>query len=85
MRGLFTTLVASLMPAVGFAAPGNLIETRSTSFPTFANHTVFTPPANYRDPRVLYARTVELENGDILATWENYSPGMPYLFPYWCL
>lgn len=39
---------------------------------TVANNTIFAPPADYNDPQVLYARTVELENGDILATWENY-------------
>jgi len=46
----------------------------------FAGRVVFTPPSNYTDPRVLYARTAQLANGDILATWENYSPEPP---PVW--
>jgi hypothetical protein len=31
-------------------------------------------------PRVLYARTVELEGGVLLATWENYSPEPPLVY-----
>jgi len=49
-------------------------------FSTFSNVTVFVPPANYTDPQVLYARTVELEGGVLLATWENYSPEPPLVY-----
>lgn len=41
---------------------------------------LFQPPDNYTDPRTLYARTVELRDGRLLATWENYSPEPP---PVW--
>ncbi|KAI0008748.1 glycoside hydrolase family 93 protein [Xylariaceae sp. FL0662B] len=41
---------------------------------------VYTPPSNYTDPRVLYARTAQLPNNDILATWENYSPEPPPVY-----
>lgn len=41
---------------------------------------IFTPPSNSTDPRVLYARTAELPNGDLLATWENYSPEPPPVY-----
>jgi hypothetical protein len=47
---------------------------------TFSSITVWTPPSNYNDPRVLYARTAQLPNGDILATWENYSPEPPKVY-----
>src|SRR3954471_9707644 len=47
---------------------------------TFSNVTVFTPPSNYTDPRVLYARSVELDGGILLATWENYSPEPPQVY-----
>lgn len=56
------------------AAPG------LAPFSTFANVTVFVPPANYTDPQVLYARSVELQNGVLLATWENYSPEPPLVY-----
>ena len=47
---------------------------------TFANVTVYVPGANYTDPKTLYARTAQLPNGDILATWENYSPEPPPVY-----
>ncbi|PSS07030.1 glycoside hydrolase family 93 protein [Amorphotheca resinae ATCC 22711] len=53
---------------------------RELPFSTFSNVTVFAPPADYTDPQVLYARTVELEDGALLATWENYSPQPPLVY-----
>ena len=46
----------------------------------FSNRVVFVPPATYTDPRVLYARTVELADGTLLSTWENYSPEPPPVY-----
>lgn len=46
----------------------------------FSKATVFDPPSWYNIPRTLYARTVELPNGDLLATWENYSPQPPLVW-----
>lgn len=67
--------ISSLLFEVAFATPiANL------PFSTFSDVTVFVPPANYTDPRVLYARTVELEEGVLLATWENYSPEPPVVY-----
>lgn len=47
---------------------------------TFSNITIFDPPSDYNIPRTLYARTVQLPNGDLLATWENYSPEPPIVY-----
>jgi hypothetical protein len=47
---------------------------------TFSNVTIFDPPSDYNIPRTLYARTVQLPNGDLLATWENYSPEPPLVY-----
>lgn len=47
---------------------------------TFSEVTIFTPPSNYTDPQTLYARTVELADGVLLATWENYSPEPPLVY-----
>ncbi|KAI1128215.1 glycoside hydrolase family 93 protein [Nemania abortiva] len=47
---------------------------------TLSSLTVFTPPSNYTDPRVLYARTAQLPNNDLLLTWENYSPEPPPVY-----
>ena len=52
----------------------------TSPFSTFSDVIVFVPSINYMDPRVLYARTVELEEGVLLATWENYSPEPPLVY-----
>jgi hypothetical protein len=75
---LFSSLsVVPLILGAVLAAPASK---GLTPFSTFSNVTVFTPPSNYTDPQVLYARTVELENGVLLATWENYSPEPPLVY-----
>ena len=71
---LLSTPLLSLLWGLASAAP------KLAPFSTFSNVTVFVPPTNYTDPRVLYARTVELENGVLLATWENYSPEPPLVY-----
>lgn len=68
-----SAILSILLEAV-LAAPG------LKPFSTFSDVTIFAPPANYTDPEVLYARTVELENGVLLATWENYSPEPPLVY-----
>lgn len=46
----------------------------------FSEVVIFDPPRNYTIPRTLYARNEQLPNGDILATWENYSPEPPAVY-----
>lgn len=63
---------------LSLAAATTALATSSVSA-TFANVTVFSPPANYTIPRTLYARTLLLnkdheKNNVLLATWENYGP-----------
>ncbi|SPN97363.1 related to BNR/Asp-box repeat domain protein [Cephalotrichum gorgonifer] len=54
----------------------------SDTYTTFDNRVIYTPDANFTDPGVLYARTLELSDGTLLATWENYSPEPPLVhFP----
>lgn len=75
---LHTLLCLSVFSVAALAAP------KQAPFSTFSNLTIFVPPSNYTDPRVLYARTVELEGGVLLATWENYSPEPPLVYaPIW--
>lgn len=47
---------------------------------SFSDVVIFDPPRNYTIPRTLYARNEQLPNGDILATWENYSPEPPAVY-----
>ena len=47
----------------------------------FGPVTLFTPPSTYANERTLYARSLMLKDGTLLATWENYDwSGQPY-FP----
>jgi hypothetical protein len=54
--------------------------TLANRFPTFNNNTIFQSPPNYTVPGTLYARTLELPDGSLLATWENYSPEPPLVY-----
>ncbi|KAI1653703.1 glycoside hydrolase family 93 protein [Daldinia decipiens] len=53
---------------------------QSSAIKELSQVVVYSPPSNYTDPRVLYARTAQLPNNDILATWENYSPEPPAVY-----
>ncbi|KAK3941308.1 glycoside hydrolase family 93 protein [Diplogelasinospora grovesii] len=66
--------------AVVVAAPASSFHHDHDQISTFSNKVIFTPPTNYTDPRVLYSRTVELLDGTLLATWENYSPEPPLVY-----
>lgn len=67
---------------MGLLALLQLVSARPQADPpaTFSKRVIFTPPSTYTDPRVLYARTAQLPNGDLLATWENYSPEAPPVY-----
>lgn len=67
---LSTFLFSSLLSLTVSAVPSG-----SSKVPEFFDQrVVFTPPSDYTDPRTLYARTAQFKNGNLLATWENYSP-----------
>ncbi|EAT92053.1 hypothetical protein HBH56_122450 [Parastagonospora nodorum] len=68
---LLSTLVMSLISVVSALPQQQQVQ------PTFSQKVIFTPPSDYTDPRVLYARSAQLADGTLLATWENYSPEPP--------
>lgn len=72
------TGIVSALGLVSVAATKPVKETPRT----FSRRVVFDPPANanWTDPRVLYARTAQFSNGNLLATWENYSPEPPKVY-----
>jgi hypothetical protein len=47
---------------------------------TFSQRVIYTPPSDYNDPQTLYARSAQLADGTLLATWENYSPEPPMVY-----
>src|SRR4051812_43900036 len=71
------TCLFALLPLVSTAVAS---PHKNAAPETFSKVTVYTPPSNYTDPRVPYARTAQLPNGDLLATWENYSPEPPPVY-----
>lgn len=81
----FSTAVLSLAAVVTSAVAQTYGHPSQSA--TFANVTVFSPPANYTIPRTLYARTLLLNQDHeknpnvLLATWENYLPNNDS-FPY---
>ncbi|OLN89353.1 hypothetical protein CCHL11_08982 [Colletotrichum chlorophyti] len=72
--------LASLLSVQVAATPTPVQARQATG--TISNNVIFSPPSNagWVDPRVLYARTIQLESGDLLATWENYSPEPPIVY-----
>jgi hypothetical protein len=73
-----STSLLSLLPLA--CAIQNHPHQKADTPATFSQRVVFTPPSNYTDPRVLYARTGQFANGELLATWENYSPEKPPVY-----
>ncbi|KAI1084307.1 glycoside hydrolase family 93 protein [Whalleya microplaca] len=69
--------LASLAAVALFSVSG---RSQAGSIRELSQVVVYTPQSNYNDPRVLYARTAQLPNNDILATWENYSPEPPPVY-----
>jgi hypothetical protein len=74
---LLSTLVLSLLTVVS-AAPSEYKAKKPQ--PTFSRNVIFTPPSNNTDPRVLYARSAQFEDGTLVATWENYTPEPPPVY-----
>ena len=52
----------------------------SASISYFNNNTIFQSPPDYTTPGTLYARTIQLHDGSLLSTWENYSPEPPPVY-----
>ncbi|KAJ4422640.1 hypothetical protein N0V82_002759 [Gnomoniopsis sp. IMI 355080] len=81
MASFKSLLVASL--ALARASPLASRSNTSSDVPLIDyDDILFVPPADYTDPRVLYARSVELafSQNTLLATWENYSPEPPPVY-----
>lgn len=80
------SIFVSLALAASTLASTSQRSDNSSSVPLIDYEILYVPPSDYTDPRVLYARTVELTLSDniLLATWENYSPEPPLVyFPIW--
>lgn len=77
------TFLCSTFTSLSLVSASSLPSPKPNSLvPLIDNEILYVPPSNYTDPRVLYARTVELTHSSnvLLATWENYSPEPPLVY-----
>ncbi|CAN8104877.1 unnamed protein product [Discula destructiva] len=77
------SFLTKLLPFIALVvAEPSLSQRAAPGVPLISNKVLFTPPSDYRNPRTLYARTVELTQSQntLLATWENYSPEPPHVY-----
>ncbi|KFY82926.1 hypothetical protein V500_10253 [Pseudogymnoascus sp. VKM F-4518 (FW-2643)] len=77
MRGIVTCLAWALSITSAYAAPPAGAGRDKCAVTEFSQQTIFVPPRDYNTPKTLYGRTAQLEDGTLLATWENYSPEPP--------
>ncbi|KAG6075889.1 hypothetical protein E4U33_001984 [Claviceps sp. LM78 group G4] len=81
---MFVSTALRLLLFCGFSSTtvGNPGERRATADHAVTFQSIYHPPSNYRIPKTLYGRSVQLQDGTLLATWENYSPEPPLVeFP----
>ena len=62
------------MKVISFLLSLASLTSASCGATTYTSQTIFDPGSSYRAPRTLYARNAILQDGSVLATWENYSP-----------
>ncbi|PYH87532.1 neuraminidase, partial [Aspergillus ellipticus CBS 707.79] len=67
-------IFTSILPLLFSLTTSSPTPQSSNTITPYNDTVIFTPPSNYTIPRTLYARTLELPSGVLLATWENYSP-----------
>ncbi|KAF4459719.1 bnr asp-box repeat domain [Fusarium albosuccineum] len=61
-----------------------LLAQISAAADDFTNNIVFKPSDDYTSWKTIYGRSVQLQDGSLLVTWEDYSPEPPLAhFPIW--
>lgn len=71
--------------ALGLLATGTLADTcKPKPFSDFVNNVVFTPADDAPSWGTIYARSLQLKDGSLITSWENYPPEPPLItFPIW--
>ncbi|KAI0103201.1 Sialidase [Nemania sp. FL0031] len=79
---LLRNAVIGLVGLISLPVSASPTPVEKRQSPTISNQVIFSPPSNagWVDPRVLYARAVQLKSGALIATWENYSPEPPKVY-----
>jgi hypothetical protein len=79
-RFYFLAILLGITTASPFPSPSSKAARDGITF--YNDRTIFQSPATYTAPGTLYARTIQLADHSLLATWENYSPEPPLVaFP----
>lgn len=79
----FKAAIIAILPfsvLVQSSAISSEVDTSSRGKPKFVktlNQHIFDPPASWASWRSVYHRVVELDDGSLLSSWENYAPEPP--------
>ncbi|KAF5024469.1 hypothetical protein F66182_3409 [Fusarium sp. NRRL 66182] len=81
LLSLSAVLAAPTANSLNDNEPPTLVK-KALPTSTFSNNVIFSPPSNagWTDPRVLYSRAIQIADGSLIATWENYSPEPPLVY-----
>ena len=77
MRLLHLSSTLPFLLGLATSSPTPPWSSSSAQITYYNNNTIFQSPPDYTVPGTLYARSLQLPCGDLLATWENYSPEPP--------
>ncbi|EKD19185.1 uncharacterized protein L3040_009373 [Drepanopeziza brunnea f. sp. 'multigermtubi'] len=77
----FLALAISISPALSAPVDDEFeIAPTPMNYVNVSSKTIYVPPSDYNSPKTLYGRTIQLHDGTLLATWENYSPEPPLVY-----
>lgn len=62
-------LASALFAACASASPVEHAPRQTDDDAIFSFREIFVPPSDYNIPKTLYGRTVQLDDGTLLATW----------------
>lgn len=68
-KAIAASLTWALSISSVYSAPSAAITECGVADHEVTFQTIYVPPSNYNTPKTLYGRTVQLEDGTLLATW----------------
>lgn len=68
-KAIAASLTWALSISSVYSAPSAAMQEREVADHEVTFQTIYVPPSDYNTPKTLYGRTVQLEDGTLLATW----------------
>jgi hypothetical protein len=68
-KAIAASLTWALSISSVYSAPSAAVKECEVADHEVTFKTIYVPPSNYNTPKTLYGRTVQLEDGTLLATW----------------